>query len=413
LIRPFCGVRYRGSEAELSRRLSPPYDVITAAGRQALLERDPHNVVRLILTKSQDPAEYAKAGKTLEEWIEAGILATDAEPSLYVLEQRFEIAGVALERHGLLARFRAEDPETGAVLPHEQTRKAPKEDRYRLLRATRANFSPLFLMVSDHDGGLSRQIAAAKQQAALCQSHIDEDGVGHRLFRVSSPERIAAFSELLARRAYIADGHHRYATALRYRDEHGPDGAWTLGYFTALEDPGLVVLPYHRILSSGPSLVEVKQRLAPYFDLEPAAGPSEAAAHAARSTARYCFGLAEPDAGAVVATARPDGEALLSDETPPSLAALDAYFLHHVVLERLLGVGSEAVRYVHSLSEAVVAVRAAECRLALLLRATPVTQIVDVAEARESMPAKSTFFHPKLPSGLVIHRLVTAEADVS
>jgi uncharacterized protein (DUF1015 family) len=408
-IRPFRGVRYRGSEAELSRRLAPPYDVITTAGRQALLSRDPYNAVRLVLTERQEEAEYAAAAGNLRDFLDRGVLAVDPEPSLYVLAQSFEHDGKTLERLGLLTRFRAEDPETGAVLPHEQTRKAAKEDRFRLLCAAKANFSPLFLMLGDPEGELRRLLSSVVEKETPCQSHTDDDGVRHRLFRVADPERIEAFTRCLARRAYIADGHHRYATALRYRDQFGADGAFTLGYFAALEDPGLLVLPYHRILAEAPDLAEARRRLEPHFEVEEAEGPAQAAALAARSQARYAFGLAEPGGGALLVTARPEGEALLPAETPPSLAALDTYFVHQVVLERQLGVAPEAVRYVHSLAEAVAAVDEGQCRLAVLLRATPVGQIVDVAEARESMPAKSTFFHPKLPSGLVIHRLPEAE----
>jgi uncharacterized protein (DUF1015 family) len=235
---------------------------------------------------------------------------------------------------------------------------------------------------------------------------VDDGGIGHRLWRVTDERAQAAFrSVLAAARAYIADGHHRYATALRHRDAVGPDGAWTLGYFTPMEDPGLVVLPYHRILSKGPSLADARKALERWFLVNEAKDARTAAAQAAQSTMPYAFGLAEPGRGALVAEALPEAEDLLPADAPPSLRALDTFFLHQGVLPRVLDVPEDAVSYVHSLAEAEEAVAAARCRLAALMRATPVRQIVDVAEARESMPAKSTFFHPKLPSGLVIHPL--------
>ncbi|PYQ18052.1 MAG: hypothetical protein DMF79_15980, partial [Acidobacteria bacterium] len=199
---------------------------------------------------------------------------------------------------------------------------------------------------------------------------------------------------------------HRYATALRYRDAHGKDGAWTLGYFTPLGVPGLVVLPYHRILAEGPSLEEARSKLGHHFDLAPAPGVAAAAAAVAASERPHAFALAQPGSGALVAESKPGMEGLLPADTPPSLRALDTYFLHRGVLGPLLGVSEAAVSFVHSLAEAEEAVDREKCRLAVLLRGTPVSQIVDVAEARESMPAKSTFFHPKLPSALVIHPLV-------
>jgi uncharacterized protein (DUF1015 family) len=227
------------------------------------------------------------------------------------------------------------------------------------------------------------------------------------MWRVDEPGLVGRFQALLAgAKAYIADGHHRHATALRYRDAVGPEGAWTLGYFTPLEAPGLLVEPYHRILSDGPSLEEAKARLAGPFRLTDQPDAAAAAAVVAASRAPYAFALAEPGKGAAVVEATAGAEALLAESDPACLRALDTYFLHHAVLSPLLGVADAAVSYVHSLAEAEEALAGASCRLAVLMRATPVRQIVDVAEAGESMPAKSTFFHPKLPSGLVIHPLV-------
>jgi uncharacterized protein (DUF1015 family) len=405
-IRPFAGIRYRVEPSRLSEVLAPPYDVITAKDRQALAARHPKNAVRLVLAESAEEAAYARVGEILKAWREEKVLVDDREPALYLLEQSFEVMGETRVRRGLLARFRAEDPERRVVLPHEQTRKAPREDRLRMLRATRVNFSPIFIMVRDAQGRLERraeEIAKAEPEV----SFTDDGGVGHRMWVVTDAAAVSELQGALgAAAAYIADGHHRYATALRFRDETGPDGAWTLGYFTALESPGLVVLPYHRILSAGPSLEQAAEKLAPAFDVTRLDDPGEAARAAARSDRRYAFGLAQPGAGALVAESKQAILGMLAADAPPSLRALDPWVFHTLVLEQLLGIGPEAVDYVHSLAEAEEAVASGGCRLAGLLRPTPVQQIVDVAEAGESMPAKSTFFHPKLPSGLVIHPLL-------
>jgi len=405
-IRPFAGIRYRVDPKQLSEVLAPPYDVITARDRQALAARHPNNAVRLVLAESSEEAAYARVAKTLEAWRNERVLAEDPEPALYVLEQSFEVMGETQVRRGLLARFRAEDPERRVVLPHEQTRKAPREDRLRMLRATRVNFSPIFIMVRDAQGrfeGRAGSIARTEPDVAFS----DDGGVAHRMWAVTDPAAVDELQDTLrGAAAYIADGHHRYATALRFRDETGPDGAWTLGYFTALESPGLVVLPYHRILSAGPGLDEATVKLTPAFDVTRVADAGEAARAAARSDRRYAFGLAQPGSGALVAESKQEILAMLEADAPPSLRALDPWVFHALVLEKLLGIGPEAVDYVHSLAEAEEAVASGRCRLAGLLRPTPVQQIVDVAEAGESMPAKSTFFHPKLPSGLVIHPLL-------
>jgi uncharacterized protein (DUF1015 family) len=404
-IQPFPGIFFQVPSAELPLVLAPPYDVIPPAYQDELYARDPRNVVRLVLNRAAGDAGYREAGELFSAWRAEGLLAADAAPALYVLAQDFEVEGRAHRRWGLLARFRAEDPTRGSVLPHEHTRAAAKEDRYRVLKATRANFSPIFMMSADPDRRLQAALeAAAAVPPAL--TYTDDGGVHHQLWRVTDTAAVAGFRDTLAaHKAYIADGHHRYATALRFRDEAGPDGAWTFGYFTPLDAPGLVVLPYHRILSAGPTLAEATAALGGLFLVNEVAGVEEAARAAAHSTMPYAFALAWPGGGALVAEALPEAEDLLGEETPPSLRALDTYFLHHAVLKRLLGVSDEAVSYVHSLAEAAEAVAQARCRLAVLMRPTPVRQIVDVAEARESMPAKSTFFHPKLPSGLVIHPL--------
>jgi uncharacterized protein (DUF1015 family) len=404
-IRPFRGLRYAVADAELGKVLAPPYDVIPDAYREALYARDPRNIVRVILNREPGDAGYEAAGKTYAQLVKDGTLREETAEALYVLEQSFPQDGRTIRRFGLLARFRAEDPEKRVVLPHEKTRAAAKEDRWRVLNATRANFSPIFMMLPDPEGHFSTAMLDVLVAPPTAQ-YVDDAGIGHRLWRVSDRDTIGVFTRLLgAVPAYIADGHHRYATALRYRDAKGPDGAFTFGYFTPIEAPGLLVLPYHRILSSGPTPAEARAKLAGTFDLTPAAGTADAAQRVAASKAPYAFGLAWPSGDALVVEARDGARALLPAGDPPSLCALDTYFLHKAVLPRL-GVGDDAVEYVHSLAEAEEVVAAGRCHSAILLRGTPVQQILDVADASESMPAKSTFFHPKLPSALVIHPLL-------
>jgi len=402
-IQPFAGIRYHA--ADLSRVLAPPYDVISPPYRDELYARDPCNVVRVILNRTPGDSGYAEAGETYRRWRAEGVLQPDATPSLYLLEQSFTVGEKTLRRFGVLARFRAEDAERRVILPHELTRAAAKEDRWRVLLATKANFSPIFLMFPDPTAAFAALVLVVIGHRPVAQ-YADDGGVGHRMWRVEDADLVDRFQALLAGvKSYIADGHHRHATALRYRDAVGPDGAWTLGYFTPLEAPGLVVQPYHRILSEGPSLDEAEARLATRFRLTPRPDASVAASSVAASPAPYAFALAEPGGRALLAEAEPGADSLLSPLAPDSLRALDSYFLHHAVLGPLLGVPQGAVSYVHSPAEAEAALARGSCRLAVLMRATPLRQIVDVAEAGESMPAKSTFFHPKLPSGLVIHPL--------
>jgi uncharacterized protein (DUF1015 family) len=403
-IQPFAGIVYRGEEGVLERVLAPPYDVITPGQQAELYARDPRNIVRVVLNRTPGEDGYAEAGDTFRRWREEGVLAADPTPALYVLEQEFRRDGARALRRGLLARFKAEDP-GGSILPHEHTRQGPREDRWRVLQATRANFSPIFLMAGDPDHALAGALAAAATGPPHL-SYTDDAGVLHRVWRVTAAGALGGLQATLARsRAYIADGHHRYATALRYRDEHGPRGAWTLGYFTPLDDPGLEVQPYHRVLAPAPSLDAARAALGGQFLLNDAAGAAEAARAAAQSTMPYAFALAEKGGRALVAEALPEVEDLLPADAPGPLRVLDTFFAHEALLPKVLGLGADSVRYVHSLHEAQQALDDGSAALALLLRPTPVRQIVDVAEAALSMPAKSTFFYPKLPSGLVIHAL--------
>jgi uncharacterized protein (DUF1015 family) len=403
-IRPFRGLRYAVPDADLARVLAPPYDVIPDALRDALYARDPRNIVRVILNREPGDRGYAASQQAYAQLIRDGVLREDPADALYVIEQAFPHEGRTLRRFGLLARFRAEDPAKRVVLPHEKTRAAAKEDRWRVLNATRANFSPIFMMMPDASGHFSAAMLDVLV-ATPTAHYVDDAGIGHRLWSVSDRDVIARFVELIgAAPAYIADGHHRYATALRYRDTNGPDGAFSLGYFTPIEAPGLQVLPYHRILSAGPTPAEAAAALGEAFSLG-ATDLVGAQKRVAASSAPYAFALAWATGEALVVEAKESARALLPAGDPPSLRALDTYLLHRGVLPRL-GVSDEAVAFVHSLAEAEQAVSAGHCELAILLRGTPVRQILDVADAGESMPAKSTFFHPKLPSGFVIHPLL-------
>ena len=404
-IQPFRGLRYRVPDADLAKVLAPPYDVITPAYQEELYARDPRNIVRVVLNRTPGDAAYDEAGATFRGWVAAGLLVPDADPALYLVEQAFEAFGRAYKRYGLLARFRVEDNGRGRVLPHEHTRKAAKEDRYKLLKATRANFSPIFLMFSDRQGGFAKQAERAAQGPPDFQ-YTDDGGVLHRVWRIREGSAISSLQSAIgAEKAYIADGHHRWATAQRYHQEVGPEAAWTLGYFTPMESPGLVVLPYHRLLDRGPSLEEARRALSAQFDVTDVKGAPAAAQKAAESKAVYALGLVDPSGAGLVAEARARAADLLPEDAAPSLRALDTFFLHQGVLTRLFHVPEDAVRYAHSMREVEEELKAGKCKLAVILRPTPVGQIVDVADARENMPAKSTFFHPKLPSGLVMHPL--------
>jgi uncharacterized protein (DUF1015 family) len=397
-VRPFRGLRYALPDEELGRCLAPPYDVISPGMQRELTLRHPHNIVRCVLSATPGEGAYPAAREELERLRREGALREEEAPCHYLLEQVFPEGGSRLTRWGLLTRFRPEDPRGGRILPHEKTRSAPKEDRYKLLLATRANFSPIFLMFEDR-GAFQGLVEGSPKD--LLSTTTDDEGVLHRLYRVADRQAQVRFEELLAEgRSYIADGHHRYATALRYRDSRGGDQ--TFGYFTPLGGEGLLVRPYHRLLG-GLTLAEVREALDPHFEWREVPSPRDLLAAVAGSRATYAFGLCDRESGAL-ALSRSSFGALLPADQPDCLRALDTFALHRGVLAGLLGRGEEGVRYCHTLGEVLSGLREGS-GVGVLMRPTTVRQIVDVADAGESMPPKSTFFFPKIPSGLVIHPL--------
>lgn len=403
-IRPFRALRYPQTLDRLENLLAPPYDVISEDYRKTLIGRNQANIVRAIL---KDPADgeagYARIGETFAKWRADGTLVQDGEPAIYLMEQRFSWEGRDFVRTGILARFKVEPEGSTVIRPHEKTRGPAKEDRFSVLKATRSNFSPIFLFFEDQ-GAFARAVAQARQNHPVLCAYKDDDGVDHTVWAITQAEDI----EALARSAgsgpsYIADGHHRYATAQRYLKEVGPEGATTYGYFCPNDD-GLLVLPYHRILFDAPVVAEVKARLQGKYLLNEAQGAEAAAREVSNSTLPFAFALLWPDGQALVCESAPGVEDELPKEAPKCLNDLDTYFLHHVGFKHL-GMNDPKVEFVHSLADAKAELGAHPGAVAVLMRATPLRHIEAVADATESMPPKSTFFHPKIPSGILVHPL--------
>jgi uncharacterized protein (DUF1015 family) len=403
-IRPFRALRYPASLGRLESLLAPPYDVISEDYRKALRERNAGNVVRVILKDPLDGERgYERIGEIFKAWRADGTLVQDQEPAIYLLEQRFSWEGRTFIRSGLLARFKVEPEGSPLIRPHEKTRGPAKEDRFSVLKATRANFSPIFLFFEDQ-GAFAKAALRAKESHPVLAVYTDDDGIAHTVWAVKKAENIRELAESAGGGpSYIADGHHRYATAQRYLKEVGPEGAVTYGYFCP-NDEGLLVLPYHRIVFGAPTPAEVMTRLLGKYLLSAVPGAEEAAREVANSTLPFAFALLWPDGQAVVCESAPGVEDELPKEAPQCLKDLDTYFLHQAGFKHL-GLTEPKVEFVHSLADAKAELLAHPGAIAVLMRATPLRHIAAVANASESMPPKSTFFHPKIPSGLLIHPL--------
>jgi uncharacterized protein (DUF1015 family) len=414
-VEPFRALRYVESPSRpLARLIAPPYDVISPELR-ARLAADPHNIVHIDLPEAPGGADpYAAAAHTLAGWVRDGALARDREPSFYLCEQEFRSpSGPLLRRRGVFARLGLEPLDTGVVIPHERTLDGPRADRLRLLERTGTYVSPVFLLHPDPRASLAGYLALLTQ-APPDASLKDGDGVGIRVWRVVDRDAVARIAGLLREDwVLIADGHHRYESALELRRARGGEGPdWILSYLCSLEDPGVAILPIHRLIHSVPGFAPdaVRARLAPWFDLE-AVQPTGAlpAALASRRGRPGVYGLAfAGETGSWLAVwkegaglDRPGLAAL-----PPPLRGLDVILLHRLVLEEALGIGIEAqarqehLEFVKDADQLLA--RVSRGQMGVLLNPTRIDQVIEVSRAGLRLPQKSTYFHPKVPTGLVL-----------
>jgi uncharacterized protein (DUF1015 family) len=434
-VRPLPGIRYT-AEGDVAALVTPPYDVISAEDQARYYERHPENIIRLELGR-EEPGDdqldnrYTRAAETFAEWRLRGVLRQDP-PSLYLYEQRFTANGAEYRRLSLLARVRLEPWESGVILPHERTMPKPKDDRLRLTRACAATISPILALYDDPGGEVAALLAKIREGEPRI-AFIDQQGEEYRLWILQDEVLASALAAQFApRQLYIADGHHRYETALTYRDEvrelrqelPAEDAVnFTLMGLTAVEDPSLLVLPTHRIVRGIEleRLDGLEERLAPFFSVEPPGTTTQewqaALAEQAQQRAT-AFVLIRPD-GATLMRLKPEGRAaMLGDDgeaagTSHAWRDLDVAILHELVLREGLGIAGEAVRsgeyvsYTRDAEEAARAVRDGHngAQVAILLNPTPPSAIRDVARAGDRMPQKSTYFYPKLLTGLVINPL--------
>jgi uncharacterized protein (DUF1015 family) len=418
-VAPFRGLRYAVPPVpDLSTLFAPPYDVIGPEQRRRLAAH-PRNFVHLELPEGGEAAP-ALARARLDEWRRDGTLRSDPAPAFYVAEQEFAGRdGGTRRRRGFFARLALEPYESGVVLPHERTLDGPRRERTRLLAATRAGLSPVFMLHPDPEGAITTTLAQATHAAPVAWA-ADTAGVQARLWQVTDPAAIAALVEGLAGGwALIADGHHRYESALAYRAERAAagkdDAGHLLVYLTSLADPGLAVLPIHRVVHSLPSFSADRLRatLARWFDLAPLADRGRLEAAVGADAGRIgVFGLAfAGEAGAYVARWR-DGAGLdhpAMTEVPEPLRRLDVVLLHRLVMEAALGIDAARLARQENLDYLKEPGPVLELRpgaqVGMLLNPTRLEQVIEVSRLGLRLPQKSTNFSPKVPAGLVIDLL--------
>ncbi len=394
---------------------APPYDVIDAEQRAGLLRRSPYNVVEIDLpqaTPGEDPYRYAAS--TIEDWLREGVLHQDSETSLWAMTQDYTAPdGSSATRHAILARVRVEEYGAGRVRPHERTQPGPKQDRLDLTRATRCNLSPIFTLTS---GDAWPQVAGATSGDPWGQV-TDDDGTVHRVWRIEDPGVHEAVAAALAEaELLIADGHHRYETARTYMQEVGGEGphCYTLMALTALDDPGLTVFPTHRLLGGLADDLErrehLREGLRELFESEEV---DEAELDPSGEEGLGVFGYLDSHHRRPLRLRLKDTAELdrLLEGRPEAYRRLDVAILESLVLTGILGLSEEdiaakrGIGYAKSIPEVISALDGGGYDAGFVLRPTPIEQVREVAAAGETMPPKSTYFFPKVLSGIVFNPL--------
>ncbi len=450
-IVPFRGISYDQRKiGDLRRVVAPPYDVISPEAQDSFYRRHPQNVIRLILNKelpADNPQDnrYTRSAAHYRAWLEEGVLIRSATPQFYFLQEEFDASRGLLSggllatgpkvRRGFIGLIHLEKFGTGVVLPHEKTQTRPKADRLALMEACQANFSQIFALYSDPEGGMTslyEKVFSSPEGPAFDLR--DDDGIRHQLWMVSDPQNLARVTEIMkSKEIYIADGHHRYETALAYQERQQarfPGGTgresycYTMMYLAAMEDEGLVILPTHRVVAGlekfQPSTF--MEQLSSNFSVESFAfnEMNEDRVRekflrelATRSEQGRTLGMMLGEVTQYFLLSLKE-ERFLEEAAPalsPALKSLDVNLLHILVFQRLLQIGPQElaagkhVLYSQDPLEAVQAVKSGKGQIAFFLNPTKVYQVRDVSLAGETMPSKSTFFYPKLLSGLVINPL--------
>jgi uncharacterized protein (DUF1015 family) len=430
-IRAFRAFRYDlGRVGALSDVIAPPYDVIDPVLQRQLYDRSPFNVIRLELNQEQ-PGDndsvnrYTRAAQFLRDWQHDGVLGQDSARSLYVYDQEFEVEEKQHTRRGFMARVRLERFGEGRVYPHEETMAGPKADRLSLMRATAMNLSQVFGLFPDDENAVGQLLARAVGRSLPLEA-TDHLGVTSRIWPISDQQVVSAVTGLMGSKPiFIADGHHRYETAVRYLDEKKAAGEvlddeaapnFVLMMLVGMSDPGLVILPTHRLVSGIANLTgeQVRQALGEHFELLTIGQDDQAA--------RDTWELIEMDGGqdvlglgtvadGVWQLARFQGAPLmarLASTHSPAWQSLGVSILHVVLLDHLLpahNLGKPECQYVHLLRDVTDAVAKKQCQLAVLAPPATMRHVEDIAGNLEKMPPKSTYFYPKLLSGLVFNSL--------
>ena len=422
-IKPFRALRFDTQAAGNIQQLTcPPYDIISEEQRNQYLKTNEHNVIRLELPRGENP--YEEAGSLLHQWEQQGVLKQDEQEGLYIYEEEFQAHGKTMRVKGIICRVKLEEFSKGVVLPHEETLSKAKADRFQLMKATFCNFSQIYSLYMDPQHKTPDKINRLSQGTPEVEMQ-DGDGVIHRLWIVTDPQEIQEIcSDFAQRKLYIADGHHRYETALNFRDDcrkqriakEGDAVDYVMMMLVDMENSGLVVFPTHRLVRGLSSFDEtaVKQACREYFQVEDRTDIStiEGELNALYQQGKKAFAFyTGEDRWTLLVLKDMDAVRKLLPQASAATQGLDVTVLHSLVLEKIFGIDKENMAqqinltYTRDFQEAITSVEKKESQGAFILNPTRVTEIRAVAAAGEKMPQKSTYFYPKLITGLVMNQM--------
>lgn len=410
-IRPFRAIHYNASVLgrDLSKVITQPYDKIDANMQEEYYRRHEYNFVKLILPREEN--RYEMAAKRLKEWKEKGIITRDDRPAIYIYTQEFELRGKKYTRRGFIAAMRLHPFEERVVLPHEKTHKGPKEDRLKMLHATKTNLEAGFVLY--RDDGRVRDIIEERIKGEPEFYGVDDYGTVTRLYRVDDEEEIKVIQDVLKdEQVVIADGHHRYETAVYFRDEmrakvkdwkENHAFNYRMTYMVSLDDPGLIVLPTHRLLAKVKIEDEHWDKIKKYFTVEEI-DLKDAEEFLAKNRDKNAF-VAYQDEKAYALIRRGDLSEFMNPEWSDAYRSLDAVILREVIF-KILGVKDpkidEDIYYERWIEDAVEKVNNGVAKVAFLLNPTPPSKVAEVAKNLERMPQKTTDFYPKVISGFTM-----------
>ena len=423
-IRAFRGLRFTEKAGEISALTCPPYDIISEQQRLAYLEKNGNNIIRLELPRDGENP-YAQAGETLKKWMNEEILKLDEKENIYVYEEEFDANGKRLKINGIICRVKIEEFSKGVVLPHEETLSKAKVDRFNLMDSTLCNFSQIYSLYNDNNCE-TQEIIDSTREMSCTNEFTDADNVTHRLWSISDESVINKLVQQFAsRKLYIADGHHRYETSLNFRNslrerglaKEGDGCDYVMMMLVDMANPGLVVFPTHRLVRdlSVFDAQSVVDGCREYFDVssETGVGNIEKKLGALYDEGKHAFGFyCEGDEWILMVLKDESVLTRLMPEKSKALRELDVSILHTLVLEKIMGIDAENMAkqinlyYTRSFDEALSEVRNGNAQCTFILNPTRVSEISEVAANGEKMPQKSTYFYPKLITGLVMNKLM-------